>query len=197
MPFPLTQQCCLLSFFCIAMSHRFDFVLSWNISSTIFTFFDLIASYYTKGKCQCLFVFICFEHVILIRKHFLTSYFTPFTKFTEAFVQRCSVKKVFLEISLNSQENICARVCFLIKFQACNFIKKETLSQVFTCEFSEIFKSTFFYGTPLVAASTFNLKSLLNQMFSDLQAIFCFCDWQINVTIFSNVIIRLQLPLNR
>ena len=29
--------------------------------------------------------------------------------------QRCSVKKVFLEISQNSEENICARVSFLIK----------------------------------------------------------------------------------
>ena len=28
------------------------------------------------------------------------------------------VKKVFLEISQNSQENTCARVCFLIKLQA-------------------------------------------------------------------------------
>ena len=28
----------------------------------------------------------------------------------EAVVQRCSVKKVFLEISQNSQENACARV---------------------------------------------------------------------------------------
>ena len=37
---------------------------------------------------------------------------------TEAVVQRCSVKKVFLEISQNSQENTCARVCFLIKLQA-------------------------------------------------------------------------------
>ena len=34
--------------------------------------------------------------------------------------------------------------------QACNFIKKETLAQVFSCEFYEIFKSTFFYRTPLV-----------------------------------------------
>ena len=33
--------------------------------------------------------------------------------------QRCSVKKVFLEISQNSQENTCARVYFLIKLQAC------------------------------------------------------------------------------
>ena len=33
-------------------------------------------------------------------------------------VQRCSVKKVFLEISQNSQENTCANVSFLIMLQA-------------------------------------------------------------------------------
>ena len=32
----------------------------------------------------------------------------------EAVTQRCSVKKVFLEISRNSQENISARASFLI-----------------------------------------------------------------------------------
>ena len=37
---------------------------------------------------------------------------------TEAVAQRCSVKKVFLEISQNSRENTCARVSFLIKLQA-------------------------------------------------------------------------------
>ena len=37
--------------------------------------------------------------------------------------------------------------------QACNFIKKDTLAQVFSCEFCEISKNTFFYRTPLVAAS--------------------------------------------
>ena len=36
----------------------------------------------------------------------------------EAVEQRCSLKKVFLEISQNSQESICARVSFLIKLQA-------------------------------------------------------------------------------
>ena len=36
----------------------------------------------------------------------------------EAVARRCSVKKVFLEILQNSQENTCARVSFLIKFQA-------------------------------------------------------------------------------
>ena len=34
---------------------------------------------------------------------------------TEAVVQRCSVKKLFLEISQNSQENTCAGVSFLTK----------------------------------------------------------------------------------
>ena len=53
--------------------------------------------------------------------------------------QRCSVKKVFLEILQNLQENNHARVSLLIKLQApaiaSNFIKKETLAQVFSCEF--------------------------------------------------------------
>ena len=48
--------------------------------------------------------------------------------------QRCSIKKVLLKILQNSQENICARVCFLRKLQA---------SGVFS-EFCEIFKNTYF-----------------------------------------------------
>ena len=37
--------------------------------------------------------------------------------------------------------------------EACNFIKKETLAQMFSCEFCEIAKNTFSYRTPPVAAS--------------------------------------------
>ena len=36
----------------------------------------------------------------------------------EAIIQRCTVKKVFLEILQISQENTCARVSFLINLQA-------------------------------------------------------------------------------
>ena len=55
-------------------------------------------------------------------------------------------KKVFLEISQNSQVNTRARVYFLMKLQtsSCNFIKKETLAQVFSCELFEISKNNFF-----------------------------------------------------
>ena len=41
-----------------------------------------------------------------------------------------------------------------------NFIKKETLTQVFPCEFFEISKNTSFYRTPPVAAAE-NTKMIL------------------------------------
>ena len=55
----------------------------------------------------------------------------------------------------NSQEKTCATVSFLIKLQAeaFNFIKKEALAQVFSCEFCETSKNNFSYRTPLVAVS--------------------------------------------
>ena len=45
---------------------------------------------------------------------------------SQAVVWRCSVKKVFLELSQNSQESTCARASFFYRVQdeACNFIKK-------------------------------------------------------------------------
>ena len=62
---------------------------------------------------------------------------------------------MLLEILQHSLENTCARDSFLIKkiIKLCNFIKKETLTQVFSCEFCEISKNTFLHRTPLVAAS--------------------------------------------
>ena len=48
---------------------------------------------------------------------------------------------MFLEILQNSQESACARVSFDFIY---NFIKKDTLTQVFSCEFSEISKNAFF-----------------------------------------------------
>ena len=51
-------------------------------------------------------------------------------------------------MSQNSQENTCTR-----SFpEAFSFIKKETLAQVFSCDFCEISKRTSAYRTPLVAA---------------------------------------------
>ena len=58
---------------------------------------------------------------------------------------------MFLKIPQNSQEKNCARVSFLIKLQACKFIKKETLPQVFSGKF---LRTRFlFYRTSPVADS--------------------------------------------
>ena len=48
----------------------------------------------------------------------MLSYLNP-----EAGVRRCPVKKVFLKISQNSQENTYARVSFLIRLQARPFLQ--------------------------------------------------------------------------
>ena len=81
---------------------------------------------------------------------------------TEAVVQGCSVKKLSLEISQISQENACARISFLIKLQAktCNFIRKETQTQMFSCEFCKNFKNTFFHRTHYDVVLLFLLLTL-------------------------------------
>ena len=66
-----------------------------------------------------------------------------------------AAKKVFLKISDNSRENTCARVSFLIKLQA-----TDTLAQVFSCEFCEIFKNIFFCRTPPVASCGYSTLDL-------------------------------------
>ena len=53
------------------------------------------------------------------------------------------MKKAFLKISQDSQENPCVVVSFnkITGLEVCNFIRKETPTQVFSCEYCEIFKN--------------------------------------------------------
>ena len=51
------------------------------------------------------------------------------------------------------QSHLFNKITGLRSLSLLNFIKKETLAQVFSCEFCEIFKNNNFYRTPLVAAS--------------------------------------------
>ena len=70
--------------------------------------------------------------------------------------QRLSLKKVFLKILLNSQENTC-RSLFLIFF----FIKKATRIQEFSCKFSEIFENTYYTEHLRVTASDYHHKLIV------------------------------------
>ena len=85
---------------------------------------------------------------------------------------------MLLNILQNPQENACARVSFLIKLQG-NFIKKETLAQVFSCEFFEISKNTFFIEHLWVTVSRSTLlkeKFFLNKQDNPIAAIVTFCN---------------------
>ena len=58
--------------------------------------------------------------------------------------QRWSIiKGVLRNFAKFTGKHLCKSL-FLLQPQACNFIKKETLAQVFSCEFCEISKNTFF-----------------------------------------------------
>ena len=72
--------------------------------------------------------------------------------------RRCSVKKaVFRKFTKFARKHLCQSLFFNkvagLRPEACNFIKKETLVQVFSCKFCDISKNTFLHKTPLVAAS--------------------------------------------
>ena len=84
--------------------------------------------------------------------------------------------------------------------EACNFIKIETLAKVFPCEFCEIYKNTFYYRTPLVAASGvlinfaililikfqvfFNIIPMVSASeFSLQQILFCSLAWYLLLTV--------------
>ena len=61
--------------------------------------------------------------------------------------QRCSVKNVLRNFTKFTGKHLCQSL------ETCSFIKKDTLVQVFSREFCEISKNTFFHRTPQVAAS--------------------------------------------
>ena len=67
-------------------------------------------------------------------------------QFPEAVVWRCSVEKVFLEISQNSQENTCARVSFFNKvagLRPATLLKKRLWHRCFPVNFAKFLTSFF------------------------------------------------------
>ena len=108
-----------------------------------------------RGFKRLRFSFLNYKNTFFLSQKFLQ--LETFSKKTILFVVSSGVntygsslpevfyKKGILKNFANSQENTCARVSFLVKFQAepCNFIKNQT----------RVSKNTFSYRTPTVAAS--------------------------------------------
>ena len=64
------------------------------------------------------------------------------------------LKQVFLKILLCSQEKTCVGVSFLIKLQACNFIKIRLQHSCFSVNNEKFFQNIFFYKAPPAAEQT-------------------------------------------
>ena len=70
--------------------------------------------------------------------------------------RRSSVRKgVLRNFAKLTGKHLCQSLFFnkVAGLRPATLLKKETLAQVFSCEFCEISKNTFFQRTPLVAAS--------------------------------------------
>ena len=96
----------------------------------------LFKNWKKSKKCLCyyvfMFMFLCFMYFAIWFNKLISYCINMYLLTAEAVVWRCSVKKMFLEIS-----------------------KKETLAQVFSYEFCEISKNTFFHRTLLTLLSMF------------------------------------------
>ena len=69
-------------------------------------------------------------------------------------------KDVLRNFAKFTGKHLCQSLFFnKVAGQACNFIKKETLAQMFSCEFCEISQNTFFIEHLLTAASV-SLKNM-------------------------------------
>ena len=59
--------------------------------------------------------------------------------------RRCSIKTgVLKNFAKFTRQHLCQSLTVFLKKVFCKFIKKETLTHVFSCEFCEIFQNTFF-----------------------------------------------------
>ena len=119
-------------------------------------------------------IFLCLFH---FRVYFFTSDLMFSTQRQKTFSTQMFFKIGALKISQTWQENICVWVSFwkCCSLEALQYYQKETPTLVFSCEVCEIFKDTFFYRTPPVAASGDNkshtrLFTLIKQSFSSHSA---------------------------
>ena len=84
-----------------------------------------------------------YPSILLINDKIINS-FQPISKFRSSH-RRCYLKKVFLKIFAKFTRKHRWQSLFFdeVAGGSCNFIKKETLSQVVSCEFCKIFKNNF------------------------------------------------------
>ena len=101
----------------------------------------------------------CFQDSIIVASIFF--FLSIWTSVKETHIKNYTAQKqfpanlvTFTEEILNGKLHfLCSAIKNTKSLKTCNFIKKETLAHVFSCEFCKISKNNFLYGTPQLAAS--------------------------------------------
>ena len=121
--------------FCEIFKNTFFTEQQWTTASVV-TVFGLFISNTRNFYSTC-----------LIRDCYVRDYYSLETAHKcHNVVYYCDCTEVFLRISQNSVENTLLKA-------TCNHMKKETVAQVLSCEFREVFKNTFFIEHLLATAS--------------------------------------------
>ena len=120
------------------------------LQKTIFYSKDTGAAYYYWTHETCKWVSLSLKASFVALHHHWQVFFNHRSIRLKVFCEnRCSQKFRKIQRKTPVPESLLNKV----RPEACNFIIKETLAQVFSSEFCEISKNTFYYRTPLVAAS--------------------------------------------
>ena len=83
-------------------------------------------------------------------KNVLSKRFPKTQPFANVLQNRSSYKFLVIRKKISVLESLFNKVTGLM---TCNFIEKETPTQVLSCEYHKMFENSFFYGTPPEAAS--------------------------------------------
>ena len=137
---------------------KVNIIINWAVKASIsvenylYHFFSFTREFSGNQRCLIFWKYktrnmIWFGYMKLVLvfnklRFFYICIFTLLPQLSEAVAWSCSVKKVYLEILQNSQENTCARVSFLIKLQVS---KKRLWHRYFLLNFAK------FWRTPFIA----------------------------------------------
>ena len=137
----------------------------------MFQYFLKVNNKIVVSQLRCKLFLKYFQYLKIVYEDLSREYYTMLLNFKNTLnrssrqvVCKKSVLKNFTKLT---GKHLClGRVSFLIKRpEVCNCIKKDNLTQLFSCEFYEIFKNTYFYRTPMVAVSesiSTHFKSLVS-----------------------------------
>ena len=136
------------------LNHLAKLACNVNQEPSNFSTFDSI--FFSTIKVRALIIENASENTKKAKEKQLSETANPVKQHLEAVTRSCSAKKVSYKFR-KIQRKAPVPESFFFRPEASNFIKKESLAQVFSCEFCEFCKNIFLYETPPVVASAWSL----------------------------------------